>query len=253
MHGNSKMARPLFSKLGYEALRYGVRIRPWGLLSRFLEKQSLINLLTRLRINCVIDVGANKGQYAKALRDLGYEGLLLSFEPISEDAAYIQTMSKGDANWRVFNCAIGSANSEAEFNVIRTASQTVFSSLLDSTYFGGQSVEKRRISVQRLDTVLRDEPLSGSSPRIFLKTDTQGNDIEVIKGCGSLLDLTMGVQCELSVIPMYKNMVHYTDALGFLEKLGFSLLDLNVVKRADDGSVMEYDCVMARAVELITR
>src|SRR4026209_949390 len=42
------------------------------------------DLFERLAIDCVIDVGANRGQYGRLLRtEVGYRGYIASFEPQS--------------------------------------------------------------------------------------------------------------------------------------------------------------------------
>ena len=43
-------------------------------LTRFLGDEHISFLLRQLRVNCVIDVGANTGQYARMIRQLGYHG-----------------------------------------------------------------------------------------------------------------------------------------------------------------------------------
>ena len=60
----------------------------------------------------------------------------------------------------------------------------------------------------------------------------------------------MGLQSEISVIPLYDGMPHYTESLMRYEQFGFELTNLFVVSRTRDGRVVEYDCVMARPGEL---
>ena len=244
------MVKYLLSRVAYAALRRGYRLPRFEVLTRLNEKQSLIDLLKRLRINCFIDVGANKGTYAKSLRDLGYEGSIFCFEPILEDFEHILEISKGDESWKTFNFAIGSRDTQSKFNIIRTGPQTVLSSLWETSYVTSESIEKTTVPVRRLDSVFRDEAIPRGDLRIFLKTDTQGNDLEVVKGAGELLPYMMGIQCEIAVVPMYKQCPRYIEALSFLESLDYSLFNLNVVLRAENGCIREYDCLMARVDEL---
>jgi hypothetical protein len=102
------------------------------------------------------------------------------------------------------------------------------------------------VPVRRIDEVLPDLLNGFVSPRIFLKMDTQGFDNQVINGVGNFLTQVLGIQSELSVVPLYEGMEHYTDTLAYYERLGFSLMDLFVVSRAQNGQIVEYDCIMAR-------
>ena len=55
------------------------------------------------RINHVLDVGANVGQYASELRALGYAGKITSFEPGRFAFAVLEEASRRDDAWQAFN------------------------------------------------------------------------------------------------------------------------------------------------------
>jgi hypothetical protein len=125
-----------------------------------------------------------------------------------------------------------------------SSEQTVLSSFL-SLKMPLNKTRTVRVEVRRLDAILPKLLAGIESPRVFLKMDTQGFDNEVVEGASGCLDQVLGVQSEISVIPLYNGMPHYTESLALYERLGFALVDLFVVNR-QDGFVLEYDCVMAR-------
>ena len=53
-------------------------------------------------INCVLDVGANRGQFAERLRRLGYRGSIISFEPVPEAYEGLTPRFRNDKRWRGF-------------------------------------------------------------------------------------------------------------------------------------------------------
>src|SRR5262249_38380754 len=83
-------------------------------------------------------------------------------------------------------------------------------------------------------------------PRVFLKMDTQGYDLEVFKGARSSIRNILGLQSELSVRPLYHGMPHYLEALSVYEDAGFELFDLTVVTRTSEGGLQELNCFMKR-------
>jgi FkbM family methyltransferase len=74
-------------------------------------------VLDKLSIDCVIDVGANHGQYGEFLRDIGYKGWIVSFEPVRAVFEDLSRHAEKKPPWRVFQYALGSENGQAEINV----------------------------------------------------------------------------------------------------------------------------------------
>src|SRR5215472_4351752 len=112
------MIRRLLTRTGYAALRAGIRLSGGSPVGAFLERGRKIDLLHNLRIDCVLDVGANKGLFAQHVRMLGYKGPILCFEPLRADCDLISRLARRDPLWRVFNFALGSENAVRPFNVM---------------------------------------------------------------------------------------------------------------------------------------
>jgi hypothetical protein len=85
-----------------------------------------------------------------------------------------------------------------------------------------------------------------SEPRVFLKMDTQGFDLQVFEGAHECLDKIFGLQSELSIQPLYRNMPHYLEVLPIYEKAGFELYNLTVASRIPDGGIQEINCFLKR-------
>jgi FkbM family methyltransferase len=247
------MLKDTLSRTGYAALRASLRFPDMPLINRFAEQGHLLDLLKNLRINYVLDVGANQGWFAKHLRMMGYDGYIFCFEPIRANCDAISRLAGEDPSWRLFNFALGSENTAQPFNVISLPNGcTGLSSFLQPNIEikgltgKAESVKAESVAIKRLDDVLDEVIQDQPAARVFLKMDTQGYDLEVLRGCVKWIDKVSLLQSELSITPIYDNMPHYTQALEHYEALGFSLMNLFVVNRAQHRSILEYDCVMAR-------
>ena len=77
--------------------------------------------------------------------------------------------------------------------------------------------------------------------------DTQGFDLEVFRGLGAWAEHVIGLQSEVSLLPIYEQMPRMGEAIAEYEKGGFEISGLYPVTSEADGRVIEYDCVMVRA------
>lgn len=202
-----------------------------------------IDEIRRRNIDVVLDVGANKGFYSKHLRLIGFTGEILSFEPDPETFAHLRERAAGDPKWRVFNCALGDTAGEMDFHVINTGGETVLSSAF-KPLGEGLDMTIKKVPVRTVEEVLRTEGVPASA-RIFMKMDTQGYDLMVFQGAAGVGAIEL-IQSEISVVPLYEGMPHYTESLLRYEQGGFELIDLFLVNRTPSGGVLEYDALMAR-------
>lgn len=216
----------------------------------FSYHTQLRSIFERYQINLVVDVGANEGQFAKTIRSF-YSGKILSFEPVSSTFEKLAQSASSDRMWYVYQIALGM---EEGTHTIHLADATDFSSFLKTNDYAinrfGKGVESNReetVTVSTLDIQL--SALSSEDTRIFLKMDTQGYDIEVFRGLGEKIRHVVALQSEMSLIPIYEGMPHWTESITAYEKAGFlvvGMFPVNIDMHSDH--IIEYDCVMTKAV-----
>lgn len=209
----------------------------------------LINLINHYRIDLVLDVGANRGQFGQSLREAGYQGVLHSFEPASSTFRQLQAAAGEDAHWHVHHCALGAEPGELELNV---SASSDLSSFLAANDYGREKYQRievsetEKVAVHTLDGLLPELVPDWADRSILLKMDTQGFDLQVFAGAAKVADGLQAILSELSLIPIYEGMPHYLEALRCYEQAGFCLTGLYPISRADDLAVIEMDCFMIR-------
>src|SRR5439155_27146309 len=119
----------------------------------------------------VVDVGANRGQYATDLRQHGYRGKIVSFEPLEEAFAQLAAAAARDVDWTCHRMALGVAAGEAQINV---ASNLESSSLLEMEVgHRAGAPEVSMVSVETVPVSRLDDVLDDDRP-CLLKLDVQG-------------------------------------------------------------------------------
>lgn len=238
-----KIHRKLANAFGYEL----VKLRK---LNETLE-QNLRNVFDLQRINCVIDVGANEGQYGRSLRELGYRGRIVSFEPVSRPYAELQEAKGGDESWWTHQLALGAKESKQTINVSRAS---VFSSFHAPSEYGSarfsenfEAEHREEVEVRTLDGMWSELVSGLEDPRVFLKLDTQGYDLEVLRGAEGCVASIRGMQSEISLKALYQGMPDYVSALAEFRDRGFEITGLFPVCRDKQTlALIELDCVLIR-------
>ena len=209
----------------------------------------LRELLARLEIDCVLDVGANAGQYRDFLRDrVLYEGTIVSFEPLSRHVGALRERSRRDRNWHIEGYALGSKEGSLQINVMVSDQ---FSSFLEPDHdrvgdYAGLNVadQAETVAVRTPEGVLPAFQERIAFKRPYLKIDTQGFDIEVLRGAAGSLPAMRALQTEASVRGIYKGMPGYTEIIRYLGERGFDITGLYPISRDKSLRLVEFDCVM---------
>lgn len=190
------------------------------------------HLLRTRDIRQILDVGANTGQYGSLLRsDHGYRGRILSFEPLTSAHAALTARAAADPLrlWDVApRTALGSTNGTATIHV---AGNSVSSSILPmqpahesaAPQSVGRGVEQ--ITIRRLDDVVREQGVTVDR-HVLLKIDTQGYELEVLKGAEETVSAAGAIQTEMSFQPLYGGQPLFDEVYAYLARRGFTVFDI---------------------------
>jgi FkbM family methyltransferase len=185
----------------------------------------LVAVLERFAVGVVLDVGANLGQYAIMLREWGYAGRIVSFEPLAEAHAELSRRAAGDPRWQVAPpMALGETDGEIGIEV---SAASGMSSILPQTELlrrvapSARVRRRERVPLRRLDRVA--ELHLRSSDRVLLKIDTQGYEPQVLAGAGGLINRLVGIQLEMSLVPCYAGEQDFRTTIDTITALGFEL------------------------------
>jgi FkbM family methyltransferase len=232
----------------------GCRLIPEWRLANLPQSEHLVQLFELLNIDCVLDVGANIGQYHEFLRVyMRYAGRVVSFEPVDEMYHELERQRGADPSWAIHQLALGDENTSARINVL---TERTLSSLLAPNearlremgyekFLRETQLERTEdVTVRRLDAI--HEQVIPQGARAFLKSDTQGYDMAVIRGAAGCLERILGLQIELPIREVYAGSAPYIEALAELMDLGYSVTGFFPVQRDSTLRLINVDCVMIR-------
>jgi FkbM family methyltransferase len=207
------------SRVGWELRRFSPDTSEWARLVRQLAVHE---------INVVLDVGANLGQFARKLRDSGFHGRIVSFEALETVHSKLQDQSRRDKQWIVApRVAVGDHDGETLINIAgNSVSSSVLPMLAAHLDAEPQSryVSVEQVDLRKLDTIAGDYLSKGD--RVFLKVDVQGFEYQVLQGATRLLDGIVGIQMEMSLVPLYDGELLFDQLLHELGARGFELWSL---------------------------
>lgn len=213
-------------------------------------KRQFVKQLESRNINVVLDVGANSGQYGNELRSAAYTGHIISLEPLSAPFAQLERNASKDPVWDCRRCALGDSDGSVTINVAGNAgaSSSVLPMLKShqEAFPPANYIGTEEVSMHRLDSLANE--VLGSDDQFFLKIDVQGFERQVLAGAKSTVnDRCVGMQLELSFLPLYEGGMLAREALDLADSLGFTLMGM-MPGFADprDGRMLQADGIFFR-------
>lgn len=180
--------------------------------------------LRRLGIDLVIDVGANNGQYAEALRASGYNGRIFSLEPLPDAYRILAESRRGDPAWQGRQAAAGPAPGTATINI---SANTVCSSLLQPSERLTQVMPSAQIVAStNVDVVRIDDLDLPAYKRTALKLDVQGFEKQAMLGAARTLGTVSLLEIELAIDTGYEGAYTLIEALPDISALGFEIISI---------------------------
>jgi FkbM family methyltransferase len=214
-----------------------------------LHIQRRIALMRQRGISLVLDVGANTGQYGTWLRKSGFRGRIVSFEPLSDAFALLQRTASKDPLWECHNIGISDVEGTAIINISANSYSSSFLPI------GTRSVQiepgiayvgRQEARLRRLDDMI--EGIARSNEAIYLKIDTQGYELKVLKGALKTIKRVQLIQLETAFSEGYQGQPLIEDVIRFLRKLKYRIVSIEPgwedFKTAE---MLEADMILARA------
>ena len=230
----------MLHRVGFELRRFSVEQS---------ENARFISMLRTHNVNLIFDVGANAGQFGVLLREIGFDGKIVSFEPLSDARESLQNISRNDPLWQIaLQTAIGEENGEIEIQIAGNSHSSSILDMLDthvraapdSKYIG-----KEKVALRKLDSIAPDYMDSNSIA--FIKIDTQGYETQVMNGAKKLMSQIVGLQVEISLVPLYKGQCLFDEMLKKLKKDGFELWSISsVLSDPNTAQLLQVDATFFR-------
>lgn len=229
--------RRIANRAGYDIVGFDSHNARWR----------LAQLLKRQGITLVLDVGANEGHFGWDLRELGFTGKIISFEPLHDAFARLNAAAGKDPNWQALNIGLGDKDEQRTIHVAANSQSSSFLPMLaghqeaapESAYKGDQLA-----TLRRLDGIFAE--LAIPADRAFLKIDTQGFEKPVLEGARGILKAVPLVQLECSLVPLYEGGGLIETMIADMRALGYDPVEiLPTFHHRDGGQLMQADILFA--------
>ena len=203
-------------------------------------------VLHRLDCRTVVDIGANRGQFALAARHNCPNANIISFEPLPGPAAVFRRVFANDSAVVLNQTAIGSEEDQCSMHVSArddSSSLLPISSLQEEIFPGTGEVEKVDVRVAPLNAFVSEDEIVGPA---MLKLDVQGFELEALRGCESLLSRFDWVYCECSFVELYSGQKLAADVIDWLSGKGFQIKGIHNPVFDREGRAVQADFLFRR-------
>jgi FkbM family methyltransferase len=186
------------------------------------------SILTTGLVDVVIDIGANIGQFYRSVRGGGYEGLILSVEPLRAANNELLKIAATDSKLVVVR-PLALSNFDGRASFLRSVN-LVSSSFLEATSLhvaaasGAAAVATEEVEVARFDTLINDSRLDFNFA--YLKIDAQGAERSILDGVIPLKRRVGYIQLEVSLSEMYGGESLFFEIYSMLHSHGYRLIGI---------------------------
>lgn len=204
------------------------------------------HILRGLKIDTIVDIGANRGQFALCARRLFPEAEIYSFEPLSRPAGVFRAVFQHDPHVRLFQVAVAPARGCASMHVSRwDASSSILpiAAAQSANFPFTQETARESVATTPLADCLSADHLSANS---LLKMDVQGFELQALRGSEALLDRFRFVYVEASFVELYVGQALATEVIAYLLSKNFRLLCVANLAKGRSRRPIQADFLFAR-------
>jgi FkbM family methyltransferase len=200
-----------------------------------------LRILKPLDVKFIVDIGANRGQFALIARYLFPKARIISFEPLDYLAPIFNRVFHDDKNVKLNTVAIGPMKKMQIFHVsARDDSSSVLpiSKLQEENFSGTHEITTRTVHLDKLVSFIAPSEISDSA---ILKLDVQGYEFDALIGCLDLLHCFKWIYCECSFKQLYSGQKRVHEVIELLSNNNFDLIGIDNLIYDKDGSSIQAD------------
>jgi len=206
-------------------------------------------VLQNLDCRSVIDIGANRGQFALVARRYFPNAKIVSFEPLPKPAALFRRVFARDDATMLHVVAVGPKSEQCAMHVSGrddSSSLMAIMPLQAQIFPGTKEVSTQTVQVGPLSQFLSSQDIA--SPAL-LKIDVQGYELQTLEGCSELLEHFTYVYVECSFVELYAGQALANEVILFLQEIGFMLKGIYNMTYDQHGNAIQGDFLFARFIE----
>nr|MBI1230049.1 FkbM family methyltransferase [Cytophagales bacterium] len=238
-----KILKQLIKKAGYNFIPIDSK---FNIRHAFVDQKDLIGILD-VKNPVIFDVGAYNGHTASNYKTFFPKSKVYCFEPSALAFKELVSGTKEMEDIEVYNFALGSKDGSSDFfvNSFGPTNSLLKPDRLANETWGidlNKDTIKKEVDVWTLDRFVKEKGVSGID---ILKMDTQGTELEILKGASEMIKNSSIkiIYMEIITLPTYENQPGLKNTMNALEDLGFTLFNLYNLSSKANGHLRQLDAI----------
>jgi FkbM family methyltransferase len=234
--------KQMYSVVSRALSRFGLRLvpsrsLPLGDVQAFCEGLRDRGLVPRH----VFDVGANRGDWSRAAREVFPDADYTLIEPQIEMRPSLERFCAETKHARWINAGAGAEQGEMKITVFPDTVSSSFA--ITDAQAREWGLEQRAVPIVTLDAVAAE---LGAVPEM-VKLDVEGFEQEVLKGSASLLGKTEIFLLEMALLRPYAGSMPFSESVAHMAEIGYRPYDFTSFQhRPYDGALAICELAFAR-------
>jgi len=209
--------------------------------------------LDRVGIKTIIDIGANRGQFARRVFTIFPQAKIFCFEPVKEAFEDLEKWARSSGHGRVFAFNVALGDKEEEKEMFLHLDHTDSSSMLRTTESFEddlhliQNQQTIKVKQYTLDVAMEKLVKKELEKEVLVKMDVQGYEDLVINGAEKTLLQARACVIEIVNDELYKGQPDFKKIFVLMDNLGFGYYgNLEQVVSHKDGHIAYYDAIFIK-------